>query len=148
MKKTLTTLAVFALGASLAIAAPQAQNGNPGWQGHGHHRGMMSEQLAQKLNLTDAQKAQIRDLNKAFREQNKAFFESARATFKEYRAAKKANDTAKMQQLQPTVDANRAQMKQLREAQRAKISSVLTPEQRTQLEQLRAQHQSMHKQQK
>ncbi len=146
MKKTITTLAVFALGASLAIAAPQAQNGT--WQGHGHHRGMMSQKMAEKLNLTDAQKAQIRDLNKQFREQNKAFFESARATFKEYRAAKQANDTAKLQQLQPAVDANRAQMKQLREAQRAKIESVLTPEQRTQLEQWKAQHQSMHKQQK
>ena len=141
MKKTITTLAVLALGASLAVAAPQAQNGN--WKGGEgrHHRGFMSERMAQKLNLTDAQKAQIKDLNKQFREQNKAFFESARATFKEYRAAKQANDTAKMQQLQPAVDANKAQMKQLREAQRTQVLSVLTPEQRTQLEAWKAQHQ-------
>lgn len=139
MKKTMTTLAVFALGASLAVAAPQAQNGN--WKGGHGHRGFMSERMAQKLNLTDAQKAQIKDLNTQFREQNKAFFESARATFKEYRAAKQANDTAKMQQLQPTVDANKAQMKQLRQAQRAQILNILTPEQRAQLEAWKAQHQ-------
>ena len=52
MKKTITTLAVFALGASLAVAAPQAQNGQ--WQGHKGHHGFMSEKMAQKLNLSDA----------------------------------------------------------------------------------------------
>jgi Spy/CpxP family protein refolding chaperone len=105
MKRTITTLAVFALAASLAFAAPQVE-------GH-HHRGFMSQKMAQKLNLSDAQKQQIKDI--------------------------KANDTAKLQQLQPTVDANKAQMKVIREQERAKILSVLTPEQRTQLDAWRAQ---------
>jgi len=144
MKKTITTLAVFALGASLAFAAPQGQNGNwKGGEGH-HHRGFMSEKMATKLGLSDAQKAQIQDIKKQSHQENKAFFQSARATFKEYRAAKEANDTAKLQQLQPTVDANKAQMKALREQERAKVLSVLTPDQRAQLDAWKAQHQSKH----
>ncbi|HSP13591.1 MAG TPA: Spy/CpxP family protein refolding chaperone [Thermoanaerobaculia bacterium] len=144
MKKTITALAVFALGASLAMAAPQ-QDGR--WQGHRGHRGFgMSQKMAEKLNLTDAQKVQIKDLNKSFREQNKAFFESSRQTMKDFRAAKQSNDTAKMDALRPTLEANRAQMKQLRDAQREKIRSILTPEQSAQLDAWKAQRQSRHEQ--
>ncbi|HSP34341.1 MAG TPA: Spy/CpxP family protein refolding chaperone [Thermoanaerobaculia bacterium] len=141
MKKTITTLAVFALGASLAIAAPQAENGNwKGGEGHRGQHGFLNPRMAEKLGLSDAQKTQIRDIEKQFRADNKAFFESARATFQEYRAAKQSNDTAKLQQLQPTVDANKAQMKTLREAERAKLLTVLTAEQRAQLDAWRAAH--------
>jgi Spy/CpxP family protein refolding chaperone len=143
MKKTITTLAVFALGASLAVAAPQAGQ----WQGHKGHHGFMSEKMAAKLNLSEAQKTQIKAIKQQTRQDNQAFFQSARATFQEYRAAKEANDTAKLQQLQPTVDANKAQMKAIREQERTKILSVLTPDQRAQLDAMRAQHQQ-HQQQK
>jgi periplasmic protein CpxP/Spy len=140
MKKTITALAVFALGASLAVAAPQ-QDGK--WQGHRGHRGFgMSQKMADKLNLSDAQKAQIKDLNKAFREENKAFFQSAHETMREFRAAKQANDTAKIEALRPTLEANRAQFKQLNEAQRDKVRSILTADQRAQLDAWKAERQS------
>ena len=138
MKKTITTLAVFALGASLAFAAPQAQNSQ--WQGRKGHHGFMGEKMATKLGLTDAQKAQVKSIKQQNHEANKAFFQSARATFHEYRAAKQANDTAKLQELQPTVDANKAQMKAIREQERTQILAVLTPDQRAQLDAWRAQH--------
>jgi periplasmic protein CpxP/Spy len=145
MKKTITALAVFALGASLAVAAPQ-QDGK--WQGHRGHRGFgMSQKMAEKLNLSDAQKAQIKDLNKAFREENKAFFQSAHETMREFRAAKQANDTAKMDALRPTLEANRAQFKQLNEAQRDKVRSILTADQRAQLDAWKAERQSRKQQQ-
>jgi Spy/CpxP family protein refolding chaperone len=133
-KKWITGVAVLAVSASLAIAAPQAEKA---WGGH-HRRGFMSEKLAQKLNLTDAQKQQIKDLNKAFRQDNKAFFESLRATHQQMRAAKEANDTAKLDALKPTIESQKAQMKQLREAQEAKILTVLTPEQQAQYKALKA----------
>ena len=137
-KKWITGVAVLAVSASLAMAAPQGA-----WGGHrGHHRGFMSARLAQKLNLTDAQKAQIKDLNKQFRQDNKAFFEQVKATRQEARAAKKANDTAKLDALKPTIQSEKAQMKQLRTAQEAKVLSVLTPDQQAQLNQLKAQWQA------
>jgi periplasmic protein CpxP/Spy len=140
MKKTISALAVFALGASLAVAAPQ-QDGK--WQGgHRGHRGFMSQKMAEKLNLSDAQKAQLKDLKQAFREQNKAFFQSARDTMREFRAAKQANDTAKMDALRPTLEANRAQFKQLNDAQHEKVRSILTADQRAQLDAWKAERQS------
>jgi len=135
-KKWITGMAVLAVGASLAIAAPQE---GKAWGGHrGGQRGVMSEKLAQKLNLTDAQKQQIKAMNDQFRQDNKAFFESARQTMQEARAAKQANDTAKLDALKPAIDSQRAQMKQLREAQEAKVLSILTPDQQSQYKALKA----------
>ena len=138
MKKTIAAVAVFALGASLAVAGE-------GWGGHRGHKGGemgISQKMAEKLNLSEAQKAQINDIEKSFREQNKAFFESAKATREQFRAAKEANDTAKIEALRPTMESQRAQMKQLRDAQRAKINTILTPDQRAQLDAWKAQHEA------
>ena len=134
-KKWITGIAVLAVSASLAIAAPQQ---GEGWGGHRGHRGIMSEKLAAKLNLTDAQKAQIKTLNQQFRQDNKAFFESMRQTMKEARAAKEANDTAKLDALKPTIESQKAQMKQLREGQEAKVLSILTADQQAQYKALKA----------
>jgi len=134
-KKWITGVAVLAVSASLAIAAPQ--NGEK-WGGHRGHRGIMSEKLAAKLNLTDTQKQQIKDLNKQFHQDNKATFQSFRQTMKDARAAKEANDTAKLNALQPTIDAQKTQMKQLRDAEEAKMLSLLTPDQQAQYKALKA----------
>jgi Spy/CpxP family protein refolding chaperone len=134
-KKWITGIAVLAVSASLAIAAPQE---GKAWGGHRAHRGMMSEKLAQKLNLSDAQKAQIKTLNQQFRQDNQTFFQSVRATRQEVKAAKQANDTAKLDALKPTIDAQKAQMQQLRQAQEAKVLSVLTPDQQSQYKALKA----------
>ena len=133
-KKWFIGAAVVAVSASLAIAMPQD---GKGWGGHRGH-GAYGEKLAQKLNLTDAQKQQLRDLNANFRKENAAFFQSFRQTMKDVRAAKEANDTAKLDALKPTVESQKAQMKQLREAQDAKILSILTPDQQAQFKALQA----------
>jgi len=142
MKKSkwFTGVAVLALSSGLALAAPHGE-------GHGgHDKAGFGREMAQKLNLTDAQKAQIKDISKSFREQNKAAFDSFRQTMQDYRAAKQANDTAKINALQSQFDSQRAQMKQLRDALDAKISTVLTPEQNTQWQQLRAERAAKHQQ--
>jgi protein CpxP len=133
MKKFATAVAVTLLGAALAFAAPH--EGGKGWGGHG--RGGF-ERLAQQLNLTDAQKAQVEAIQKESREQNKAFFEQSRNTMKEFFAAKEANDTAKLDAMKPAMDAQHAQMKQIRDAEEAKIAKILTPEQNAQWQQLKA----------
>ena len=136
--KWMTMAAAVTLTASLAFAAPHDGFGRGGKRGGHGGRGEFGERMAAKLNLTDAQKTQIRELNQSFRENNKAFFESAHALRMQFREAKKANDTAKLDSLKPQLDAQRAQMEQLHEAQRAKINAVLTPEQRAQLEAMKA----------
>ena len=135
MKKFTTAVAVTLLGATLAFAGPH--EGGKGFGRHGRH-GMFGKRLAAALNLTDAQKAQIKDIHKASREENKAFFQSARATMKELFEAKKAGDTAKADSLKPQVDSLRAQMKTIRANEEAKIATVLTPEQNAKWQELKA----------
>ena len=135
MKKTLAAFAVVALSATLAVAGP----GEGGHKG-GHRGGDFSEKMAAKLNLSDAQKAQIKEARKAFREQNKAFFESAKATREQFHEAKKANDTAKLEALRPTMEAQRAQMDKLRADEMAQFRAFLTPEQQAQFDAMKAEH--------
>lgn len=143
--KWMTMAAVMTLSASLAFAAPHDGMGKRGR--HGRHGGeMLGQRMAEKLNLTDAQKQQIRDLNKSFRENNKQVFENAKALHQELRAAKEANDTAKLEALKPRMEAQRAQMKQLHDAQQTKFLAVLTAEQRTQWEALKAERQQRREQ--
>lgn len=140
IKKTMTAVAVLALGASLAFAAPGD------WKGHGgHDRAGLSEKMAQKLNLTDAQKAQVKSLQDQFRTDNAAFIQNFRQTMQDVRAAKQANDTVKLDALRPTVESQKAQMKTLRQAQRDKIRNILTADQRAQLDALKAQHEAREK---
>jgi Spy/CpxP family protein refolding chaperone len=140
-KKTISAVAVLALGATLAFAGMHdGKEGKGGWEGG--HRGGFSEMYAQKLNLTDAQKAQIAELDKNFRETNKALFEASHQTREQFKAAKTANDTAKLDALRPAMESQRAQMKQLRDAQDAKIKTILTPEQRAQFDTLKAEREA------
>ena len=135
--KWMTMAAAVTLTASLAFAAPHDGFGKGGKRGR-HGRGEFGAHMAEKLNLTDAQKQQIKDLNQSFREANKPFFESAHALRMQARDARKANDTAKLDALKPQLEAQREQMKQLHEAQQQKIAAVLTPEQRAQLDAMKA----------
>jgi protein CpxP len=135
LKKTLTAVAAMALTATLAFAAPPE-----GRHGGKHGRHGFGGKLAEKLNLTDAQKEQIKSIRKASFEQNKAFFENARQMRQDLRAAKEANDTARLEALKSTMQSQREQMKQIRDAEKQQILSVLTTEQRVQFEAMQAEH--------
>jgi protein CpxP len=142
MKKTKIAIAVvavvLALGATFAFAHGNGEHGRFG-------RHDMASRLAEKLNLTDAQKQQVADIKKGTRDENAAFFETARRTREEMRTAREANDTAKLDSLKATADSQRAQMKQIREAEMAKIVAILTPEQRTKFDALKAEREARHK---
>lgn len=137
MKKTLIAVAALTLGATLAFAGPGEGHGGK----HGRHgRHGFAGKFAEKLNLTDAQKQQIKDIRKASFETNKAFFQSARQTRQDMRAAREANDTARLEALKSTMQSQREQMKQIREAEKQQFLSVLTAEQRAQWEAMKAEH--------
>jgi len=141
-KQILTAVAVLAIGTSLAIAAPQNQNqGEHGWGGE-HHRGghELGAKFAEKLNLTDAQKQQVKDIKTASKQQNEAFFKSFHQTMSDYHVAKKAGDTAKADSLKATVDGQMAQMKAIKQAEREKVLSILTPDQRARYDAMKAKH--------
>ncbi len=134
-KKWFTAAAVVALSSTLAFAAPH-EGGKRGRGGRGGHE--FGERFAQKLNLSEAQKQQIKDAQTAFRNENKAFFEQARDTRRQIHEAKEAGDAARVEQLKATAKSQHARMKELRTAQNQRILALLTPEQRTQWEALKA----------
>jgi Spy/CpxP family protein refolding chaperone len=137
--KWIAAVGVLALSTSIAVAAPHGGKFG-GKRGHGE----FGAKFAEKLNLTEAQKAQIQTIRKETREQNTAFFEQFRATMEQFRAAKEANDGTKIDALKGNFEAQRAQMKQIRDAEKQRILSVLTADQRAQYEQFEAQRAQRH----
>lgn len=114
--KRIATAALFLFIAAFALA--------DGREGRGHVHRKLNE-----LDLSDAQKAQIKQLQSQFRQASREASEAARAATKEYREAKRAGDTAKMAELRPQVEATREELKNLRKAQNEQIRALLTPEQ-------------------
>ena len=147
--KIITAVAAFALSGTLAFAATADGNDEgKAWHEHGHgrHGHMMGAHLAKKLNLTDAQKDQLKNERQTFRDANKDFFAQVKAAHQEARAAREANDTAKLDALKATIDSQRAHMKELHQQQQAQFLAVLTPDQRAQLDQLKAEHKAKREQ--
>lgn len=141
MKKQIAAVAVLALSATLAFAGPS--DGGQRHNGHGRHgKAGFGAKFAEKLNLTDEQKARVSAIRQATKEQNAAFFESARQHRQELRAAREANDSAKAQSLAGTIEADRAQMKQIRSAEKDQIMALLTAEQRAQMDAMKAQREA------
>jgi Spy/CpxP family protein refolding chaperone len=99
--------------------------------GQGRQNQTFTERYGAQLNLTDVQKKQIDELDAKFQKEHAEFLESFQKTMTEYRAARQANDTAKIQELQPKFDTQRAEMTKLRTAHEEKIAASFTDEQKT-----------------
>ncbi|MEA2488707.1 MAG: periplasmic protein CpxP/Spy [Acidobacteriota bacterium] len=141
-KKITAVAAVLALSTTLAFAGTGEGRGEGR---HGRHgKGQFGEKFAQKLNLTDAQKQQIKDIRTNSRTQNAQFFATAKQTREDARAARKAGDTARLESLKGALQSQRAQMKEIRKAERQQVLNILNAEQRAQLEAMKAQHQGRH----
>ncbi|HEY0141240.1 MAG TPA: Spy/CpxP family protein refolding chaperone [Thermoanaerobaculia bacterium] len=136
-RKTITAVAAMTLSATLAFAAPQSNDGKKfegkrGRHGHGaHHRG---DRAFAKLNLTDAQKAQVKTLREQFKTENAQLFSQLRQARTDLKTAREANDTARLESLRGSMDSLKAQFKAAKKAHRERLLTILTPEQRAQLE--------------
>jgi len=157
MIKTLTiaSLSVLVLAASIALAqTPQTAQSNQsekthGWRGgKGHsrmggHAGMRGLMFA-GLNLTDDQKARMKTIGDSFRERTQPLRQELKAKREELRQAKQGgtfNEALATQKLQESASV-RAKLMSEEFKMRQDMLAVLTPEQRTQLEQKRAEFKS------
>ncbi|MDP9361977.1 MAG: Spy/CpxP family protein refolding chaperone [Acidobacteriota bacterium] len=110
-------------------------------RGLGRHEGRgLRRAMAQKLNLADAQKTQLHQLRETTRQQNQQLFTDARAKRQELRSLMKANDP-RASEVKAQLEALRPQLEAARQQQHTAFLSILTPEQRTQLEQWKSQRQ-------
>lgn len=119
--------------------ARQSHGFGQGARSFGRHEGRgMRQVVATKLNLTDEQKSQLRQLRETNRAKNQQLFADARAKRQELRALTRANDP-KASDVKAQLEALRPQLKAAREEQHTAFLNILTPEQRTQLEQWKSQ---------
>src|SRR6185436_19575114 len=147
---TIASLSAVALAAPIAFAqsttttqdTPQAtgeRHGGhgKGWGERGGHRGGM---MFRGINLTDDQKAKMKEIGQSFRQSTKSLHEQLRAKRQELRQASEGgtfNEALATQKLQESAGLQAKLMgEQFR--MRQQMLAVLTPEQKTQLEQKRA----------
>src|SRR5688500_20366464 len=108
MKKAIAAIAVLTLSATLAVAGPGGGKGGfHGKRGHGE----FGAKFAEKLNLTDAQKAQAKQLHEQFRTRNEPLFDAFQQTKNDLRAARQANDTARIDALEAALKTQKEQLK-------------------------------------
>jgi Spy/CpxP family protein refolding chaperone len=96
----------------------------------GRRNQTFTERYGAQLNLTDAQKKSIDELDQKFQKDNAAFIETYQKTMAELREARDANDQAKLDALKPKVDEQRAQMTKLRTAHEDNIAKSFTADQK------------------
>lgn len=149
----IATLSAIALAASIAVAQTVNTNQDNGqgarheWRGRrGDHKGhgfggMREGGLFKQLNLTEDQKAKIKQIRESFAEKNKPLREQLHAKRQELRQASEGGTFNEALATQKLTEMAGLQAKLMGE--RAKLHqetlSVLTAEQKAQLEQAKAQ---------
>ena len=121
---------VLALGSGLAFAQ---QGGGPGGQ-----RGGMMRKMGRALNLTDAQKQQIRDIMKQTAEANADVRGQLKSIHEQERATIKAGGSeSELRNLAQSAAPLMAQLRGSQLVAQARIYALLTPEQRQKTDQMR-----------
>jgi protein CpxP len=110
------------------------------WRGDREGRGGMRGMMFRGIDLTDDQKAKMKQIGDSFRERTQSLHQALRARRQELRQASEGatfNEALATQKLQESASLEAKLMgEQFR--MRQEMLSVLTPEQKTQLEQKRA----------
>jgi protein CpxP len=120
--------------------------GGRGEGGEGDHRGGFGGGGFAKLNLTDAQKASMKQIRESFSERTKSLREQLRAKRQELHQANDGGTFNEALTTQNLTESAGLQAKLMGEEfkLRQEMLAVLTPEQKTQLDQLRQQSKSDH----
>jgi Spy/CpxP family protein refolding chaperone len=128
-------MAVAALGtASLFAQTPPPAR-------HFQHRGRSGAMMAAALNLTDAQKSQMKSIFQEARQSSQPIRQQLRQTRQSLNAAVQAGNSDQIQQLSATEGTEMGQLAAIHASARAKMFKMLTPEQQQKLSTLQA---SMH----
>ena len=127
-----------ATAADTSSVAPAAPDSPHGWHHRGHHGGLMYA----KLGLSDAQKSHIKTLHQAAKPQMMALLEQMQTNAAQLKTLP-PNDPQYLTTVKEVSEANaplKARLEQQRAALHQQIyTTVLTPSQQTQLQQIKAQ---------
>jgi periplasmic protein CpxP/Spy len=148
----LASLMALVLAVPFAVAQSgsdrNAQDNQPKQRGErrarGGHHGRGEFGMFNRLNLTDAQKAQMKQIGQSFRDRTEPLRKELRTKTQELRQADQGaafNEAVVTQKLTETAPL-RAKLMSEEFKMRQEMLAVLTPEQKTQIEQMREQFKS------
>jgi Spy/CpxP family protein refolding chaperone len=138
----LATLGVALLGILVAGAVCIAQGrGNGHGEGRGGDRGAMMAKAFDKLNLTADQKAKIKSLRDQFQQTNSAALADLKSLRDQMKAARDAKNADQAKSIGQQMRTKMEALKPAREQLRQQILAILTPEQKAQLDQMKADRQ-------
>lgn len=142
------TVASLAVAQTVKTGRGDGQGRRGAWHGEGMKRGggFGGDRLFARLNLTDDQKAKIKQTRQSFMESNKPLFDQLKAKREELRQASEGgtfNEALATQKLTEMAGLQ-AKMMGARIQLHQQMLSVLTTEQKTQLDQLKAQFKTNH----
>jgi Spy/CpxP family protein refolding chaperone len=152
----IATLSAIALATSIAVAQSvstgqdNAQGPKKEWQGRGERRehgwGGMQGGAFRQLNLTDDQKAKLKQIHESFAMQNKPLREQLHAKRQELHQASEGGTFNEALATQKLTDMASLEAKLMGEEfkMHQDMLSVLTAEQKAQLEQSKAQFKARH----
>ncbi len=131
-----STAAALTVGGFAAVARAQGPGGHG--PGFGPGGGMLGGMIGHMLDLTDAQKEQIKTITKAAFDSNQTLMTQLKASREAERAAIQAGKSdAELAQLAQSYAPLHTQLSATRLQTEAKIYKVLTPEQRAKLDKFR-----------
>lgn len=133
-RSILSTVALVLTGIALTFGTASAQRG-----GHGRGQGAAKmEGKMKELNLTDAQKAQIKQLRDAFQQQNSSQMAQLKSLREQMKTARQAQNKEQAKALMGQMKTAMEAMKPAREKLHQDILAILTPEQRAKMEQMKS----------
>jgi periplasmic protein CpxP/Spy len=143
----IASLSAVVLVASIAVAQTvkngrgDGQGPRHGWHGEGMKRGFGGDGIFARLNLSDDQKAKIKEFRESFASTDKPLLEQLRAKRQELRQASEGGTFNEALATQKLTEMAGLQAKLMGERfkLRQQMESVLTAEQKAQLEQLKTQ---------
>lgn len=131
--------ALVTLGGA-AIAGAQAPAQAPAQGTHQHARGQrkfgrqLGKQLFKGIQLSDAEKANVKAVREKYAPQMKALRAQFKPQMQQARQARQRGDTAALKSMWSQTSAQRDQMKKLLESERNDIRNALAPEHRAQFD--------------
>jgi Spy/CpxP family protein refolding chaperone len=135
MRKTrVLALVVAALVSSASIVGAQAPAGGQQGGRHAMGRGMEGRQggpdggALRGLNLSEAEKAKVREIRAKYVAEGKTLRESLKPTMQEARTLRQKGDTAGLRALRDRNKPARDQLEALQVRQRAELRAALSPE--------------------
>ena len=135
-------LVASAAGAQQATAptTPKAGTDTRTHAGHradgrkGRDREAMRRASLRGVDLTDAQKAQLKTLREKYKGESKPIVDRMRPALQDARAARQKGDTAAARAALARTEADRTALAGILERQHAEMLTILTPEQRAKLD--------------